>query len=320
MNFDLDITVVCGGISTEREVSLRSGAAVFDALRNAGFKNVKLFDLTKNNLSELLCSGTELAFLVLHGKGGEDGCIQGALELAGIPYVGSGVLASAICMNKISTKRVLESAGLPTSPFCTLSSADGLTTEQTAEFLKEKVGLPMVLKSPEQGSSIGVVIVHKEEDMAAAIEEVYRYGDELLAEKFLDGVEITLPIIGTPGREREGFENGLKALPIIEITSEREFYDFTAKYTQGLCHHIIPARISEEDAEKVRQIGLKAYKVLGCRSLTRLDFIIDRNLGPMIIEANTLPGMTSMSLVPDAGRAAGISFEDLVTLIVEMSI
>ena len=143
----------------------------------------------------------------------------------------------------------------------------------------------------------------KEEDVPAALEEVFRYGDHLLAEQFLDGTEVTLPVLGN---------DEPTALPIIEITSEREFYDYTAKYTSGLCHHIIPARISVEDAAKVSEIGRKAYRVLECRGLSRVDFIIDRQKGPMIIEVNTLPGMTDVSLFPDAANYAGISYEDLV--------
>ncbi|MCF0173736.1 MAG: D-alanine--D-alanine ligase [Bacteroidales bacterium] len=322
MNKNIKIYVVCGGVSTEREVSLRSGDAVALALKEAGYTSVTLFDLTSENLSVLLEAKPDLAFITLHGKGGEDGCIQGALELSGIAYVGSGVLTSAVCMNKISTKRMLACGGLPTAPFCTLNKKDGLSTDETISHLISAVGLPMVLKSPEQGSSIGVVIVHKQEDMAAAIKEVYSYGDELLAEKFLDGVELTLPILGTPGVPLgiKGKMTDLHALPIIEITSEREFYDYTAKYTQGLCHHIIPARISEDVAEKVREIGLKAYRLLGCRGFSRIDFIVDKKLGPMVIEANTIPGMTSMSLVPDAARADGIEFPQLVDMIVRMSL
>ncbi|MBO4768099.1 MAG: D-alanine--D-alanine ligase [Bacteroidales bacterium] len=305
---NIRVLVVCGGISTEREVSLRSGMAIFTALKSRNYRNAELFDLTADNMGEILEKRPDIVFLGLHGKGGEDGTIQGMLDLAGIPYTGPGVACSAVCMNKIFTKRVLRDAGLPTSPFHVMRRDECFDIEQVTNVLREKVGFPMVLKSPCQGSSIGVVIVHKEEDIPAALEEVFRYGDHLLAEQFLDGTEVTLPVLGN---------DEPMALPIIEITSEREFYDYTAKYTSGLCHHILPARISEGDARTVAEIGRRAYRVLECRGLSRVDFIIDRERGPMIIEVNTLPGMTDMSLFPDAARAVGMSYEDLVEKILE---
>ena len=303
--------MVCGGFSSEREVSLRSGAAVYKALCEFGFKNVLLFDLKQDNIHQLLQEKPDICFLALHGKGGEDGCIQGLLELADIPYTGPGVEASAVCMNKILTKQVLEAAGLPTAKFAVMYRQDCENVEQASQMLVDKIGLPMVLKSPCQGSSIGVIMVKQAEEMPGAIREIFSLGDQLLAEQFLRGTEITLPILGN---------EELTVLPDIEITSEREFYDFTAKYTNGLCHHIIPARISEEDRQKVRQIGQKAYKVLGCCGLSRIDFIIDEKQGPMVIEVNTLPGMTEMSLFPDSARAAGIPFGELTAKIVELGL
>jgi D-alanine-D-alanine ligase len=171
-----------------------------------------------------------------------------------------------------------------------------------------EIGLPMVLKSPCQGSSIGVVMVKDRESISSAIDEVFKYGNHLLAEEFVDGTEVTLPIMGN---------EELIVLPVIEITSEREFYDYTAKYTSGLCHHIIPACIDQRVERKVIEIGKKAYRELNCCGLSRIDFIVDRVKGPMIIEVNTLPGMTDMSLFPDAARYVGISYEDLVEKILE---
>ncbi len=304
----IKILVVCGGVSTEREVSLRSGRAIYDALIRRGFVNASLFDLTHENISEIAAIHPDIVFLGLHGKGGEDGCIQGFLELAGIPYTGPGVASSAICMNKIFTKRVLSEAGLPTAPFFVMRREKCADLEFASAHLLEKVGLPMVVKSPCQGSSIGVTIVHEASEIPAAIEDALKYGDVILAEQFLDGVEVTLPIMGN--------EEPV-VLPVIEITSEREFYDYTAKYTSGLCHHILPARISEEDRLKVSEVGRKAYRLLNCCGLSRVDFIIDKKRGPMIIEVNTLPGMTDMSLFPDAARAVGMSYEDLVEKILE---
>lgn len=307
MNKNLNLVVVCGGISTEREVSLRSGNAVFEALKQHGFSNLRLFDLQKDNLSELIAMHPDLVYLALHGEGGEDGCIQGALELAGIRYTGPGVATSAICMNKVLTKHTLSAVGIPTPRYLAFHQFECTDREALVKKLLDAFGLPVVLKSPCQGSSIGVVIARKAEELPAAIEEVFRYGNELLAEEFIDGIETTLPLIGN--------EEPI-LLPEIEITSERDFYDFTAKYTQGLCHHIIPARISEKDRIAMQEIGLLTYRKLNCRGVSRIDFIIDKTRGPLVIEINTCPGMTAMSLVPDAGRAAGIPFDELTAKIV----
>ncbi|MBQ8850487.1 MAG: D-alanine--D-alanine ligase [Clostridia bacterium] len=308
---DLKITVIYGGISSEREVSLRSGKAVYEALRRGGFKNVGLFDLTRENIGELSSLSCDVAYLALHGKGGEDGCIQGMLELLGIPYTGSGVLASASCMDKIRTKELLDRVGLPTPRFVTLTEDECADREATAKRLSEKIGLPMVLKSPCEGSSIGVYIVKDALEVEKYIGEIFKYGDALLCEQFIDGVELTLPIVGN---------EELTVFPAIEITSENEFYDYESKYTEGMCHHIIPARISAEDAERISEIGKKAYRVLGCRGLSRIDMILDKVRGPMIIEINNLPGMTEMSLFPDSARYAGVPFEKLVEMIVAYAV
>ena len=308
---DLKIVVVYGGFSSEREVSLRSGAAVLDGLKQSGYRNVSLFDLKRENLSELLQTPMDLAFLALHGEGGEDGQIQGALDLAGILYTGSSVEASANCMNKVRAKELLSYGGVPTPRFITAFSDEVEDVSRFAKRLIDTIGLPMVLKSPCQGSSIGVVIVKCAEEIPSAIEEVFRYGDVLLAEEFVDGIEVTLPILGN---------SDPVALPIVEITSENEFYDYEAKYTQGMCHHIIPARISEAVQAQVSEIGRKAYRLIGCRGLARIDFILDKARGPMLIEINTLPGMTEMSLFPDSARYAGISFSELTDRIVALAL
>lgn len=306
---DARIAVVCGGTSTEREVSLRSGKAVYDALLRVGCTGAVLFDLTEDNIGELLNSKPDMAFLALHGKGGEDGCIQGALELAGIPYTGPGVAASAVCMDKILTKQVLVSAGIPTAAFVVKRKEECSDVQAVADELVRSLGLPMVLKSPCQGSSIGVVVVKKKEDIPQGLSEIFTYGDRLLAEAFLDGTEITVPLLGN---------QELTVLPDIEITSEREFYDYRAKYTNGLCHHIIPSRISDRARDEAVRISRDAYRTLGCRGLSRIDFIVDKNRGPVVIEVNTLPGLTEMSLFPDAARAAGLSFEQLVLTVLDL--
>lgn len=309
---DLKVVIVYGGFSSEREVSLCSGAAVCDALRRGGYQNVSLFDLNRNNLSELLATPMDVAFLALHGEGGEDGKIQGALELIGVPYTGSAVEASANCMNKIRTKEILSHAGLPTPRFVTLYRWDCENAwNQRAEELIERIGLPMVLKAPSQGSSVGVYIVKDSESLISMMKEVFSFGDELLAEEFMEGMELTLPILGNCE---------LTVLPAIEITSENEFYDYEAKYTQGMCHHILPARISDAVKKEIEEIGQKAYRAMGCRGLARIDFMLNSQGAPMVIEINTLPGMTEMSLFPDSAREAGISFEELTDRIVALAL
>lgn len=307
---DLNIVVILGGVSSEREVSLRSGKAVYDALVRRGYRNVRLFDLSENNLAELLSLPMDLAYLALHGWGGEDGRIQGVLDLMGVPYTGSSVEASAICMNKIRTKEILRFAGLPTPRFITKRHAECPDLTETKEELLRIIGLPMVVKSPSQGSSVGVYIIKKEEELLPAIQEVFELGDDLLAEEFVDGVELTLPILGN---------DVLTVLPVVEITSENEFYDYEAKYTEGMCHHIIPARISDDARARIAEVGRNAYRALGCRGLARIDFILTRDNKPMIIEVNTLPGMTEMSLFPDSARSVGISFEELTETIVSLA-
>lgn len=311
MNKNTHILVIYGGTSTEREVSLRSGQAVHDALVRRGYEHTELFDLTDTNIADLLAVKPDLAFLALHGKGGEDGTVQGLLELAGIPYTGPGVASSAMCMDKIISKQMMTSAGIPTAAFLTFHRSAEADMNAISQRILRDVGLPAVLKSPCQGSSVGVYIVHRAEELSAAIENVFSLGDSLLAERYLDGVEITVPILGN---------SHPRVLPIIEITSENEFYDYEAKYTSGLCHHIIPARISPEVSAQVADIALATYRLLQCKGLSRIDFIVDRKLGPQVVEINTLPGMTEMSLFPDAARAAGISFEELCETICELAL
>lgn len=308
---DLNIVVIYGGVSSEREVSLRSGKAVFDALIRRGYHHTRLFDLTENNLSELFKIPMDVAYLALHGWGGEDGRIQGVLDLMGIPYTGASVEASAICMNKIRTKEILEYKKLPTPKFVTLRRSECLDFLETKKELLQKIGLPMVVKVPSQGSSVGVYIIKEEKDLLPAIESVFSLGDILLAECFVDGIELTLPILGN---------EELAVLPVVEITSENAFYDYEAKYTQGMCHHIIPARISEKATEKIQKIGKEAYRALGCCGLARIDFILNQEEEPMIIEVNTLPGMTEISLFPDSARSVGISFEELTERIVFLAL
>ena len=303
------IIVVCGGISSERDVSLRSGKAIFEALLRKGYVNTEMYDLTRDNMTGILERRPDIVFLGLHGKGGEDGTIQGMLEFAGIPYTGPGVSASAVCMDKILTKRVLVSAGLPTPSFTVRHRGTDGSDEAIAQSLLEEMSLPMVLKSPCQGSSFGTNIVREASQMQEAITDVWRFGDTLMAEEYMNGVEVTMPILGN---------DSLTVLPLIEITYERTFNDYTTKYTSGLHSHIIPACIDKTTEQSILSLGQQAYKVLGCCGLSRVDFIVDNVKGPMIIEVNTLPGMTDISLFPDAARYMGMGYDDLVERILDL--
>lgn len=304
------VLVIMGGTSTEREVSLRSGAAVVKALTEAGYEAIP-FDIQPDNVEKIKEINPDVAFLALHGKGGEDGTIQGLLEWMNIPYTGPGVASSAICMDKNLTKKVLCESGVKTPEFMEYEKNDGKSLDAVKEKVLAHLGLPVVVKSPSQGSSIGVVMVNNEESFIPAVEECLKYGDKVLFEQYVDGIELTVPIMGN---------EELTVLPIIEIESENEFYDFESKYTQGMCHHIIPARIDEKTKKRVEEMAKKAYRAAQCRGLSRVDFIVDKDGKPNVIEINTLPGMTEMSLFPDSARYAGITFPELTDKIVRLSL
>lgn len=303
------VVVLMGGESSEREVSLRSGQAIYNALKNKGY-NVIALDMNKNSIGELKEINPDVAFLALHGKKGEDGTVQGMLEVMGIPYTGSGVACSAICMNKVLAKKMFSYENVPTANFAIMNK-NTFDSETNINELIDLIGLPMVVKAATQGSSIGTYIVRDEKSILPAIEKAFDYDWEIIIEKFIDGIELTASIIGN--------ENPT-VLPLIEITAENEFYDYESKYTPGMCHHIIPARIPEAAQEKINEISKKVYVSLGCRGFARIDFMMDKNNNPYVLEVNTIPGMTEMSLVPDAARAAGISFEDLADKILKSAI
>lgn len=301
------VLVLCGGRSTEREVSLRSGKAVADALREAGFQ-VTVFDPAEEPLGSIEKIGADCAFIALHGIGGEDGAIQGLLEWLNIPYTGPGIAASAICLDKITTKKILTLSGVPTPRFLELGKKEQNASEESALRIEKELGIPVVLKACRQGSSIGTVIVRKREEIAPAIRELSSYGDRILAEEYLSGKELTVPIMGN---------DTLEILPVIEITAEGEYYDYHSKYTPGKSQHIIPAGITPEQEKKVREIAEKAYRATLCRGFSRVDVMLSAQGEPYAIEINTVPGMTATSLFPDAARAAGISFPELVKRLVE---
>ena len=302
------ILVLMGGSSSEREVSLRSGKAVADALRKR-FARVSEWDLSDTNADEIARLKPDAVFIALHGKGGEDGSIQQELEKMGFPYTGPGVEASRLCIDKILTKRRLLANQIPTPDFFEINESDDI--QKSTEKAYKTLGLPLVLKASCQGSSIGTVIVRRAEELEKTVRELFLLGDTVLAEQFLSGMEVTVPIFGN---------DEVTVLPVIEIVSEGEFYDYQSKYTPGQSHHIIPARLDENSLETIRTLAADAYRVCGCRGLSRVDLILDDRKNPYVIEINTIPGMTETSLFPEAAEKAGICFPRLVEILIDLAL
>jgi D-alanine-D-alanine ligase len=298
--------MVClGGDSPEREVSLRSGKAILEALRRLGYE-AGTFDFKLDPVTKLLDFQPDLAFIAMHGAYGEDGRFQGMLDILGIPYTGAGVLGSAVCMSKTWTKRILAYEHIPTPEFMIINKNDG-GDHQAA--IRQNFSLPVVIKASSSGSSIGVYIVREEAELESVLTAAFGYDEELLVERYISGRELTLALVGNERPE---------VLPIIEIRSANAFYDYESKYTAGLYEHIIPAPLPPETVRVVEELSRKVYRLLQCRSFARIDFMLDENGQPWVIEANTVPGCTETSLVPDAARAAGISFDELIEKVVRL--
>ena len=296
--FKSRIVVVMGGPSTEAEVSRRTGKAIADALKSKSY-NVETMELKPktfaDDIQQKKCS---IVFNAVHGLCGEDGLIQGTLDMLNIPYTGSGTLAAALTMDKIMTKRVLISEGITTPKFEVYHVKDKNISAQ----IEKDFGLPVVIKAPSQGSSIGVYIVENAKDIPQAVENAFKFGNEILVEEFISGRELTVSIL----------QNGeVQALPIIEITTTTGRYDYDTKYTKGASKHICPAELSVELTEKIQAMAVKAFKVCKCAGVGRVDMMLSAENIPYVIEINSVPGMTETSLVPDAARAAGIEFPDL---------
>lgn len=306
------IGVLMGGRSAEKEVSIRTGEAVYKALIKKGYIAERIH-VDFNLVEELKAKNIELAFIALHGPFGEDGTVQGLLEMLDIPYTGSGVLASALAIDKVATKKMLKFEGIPTPNF-TVWKKSQYEKSDSNTIVKEILSqhnLPVVIKAPTQGSTIGTSFVHKENELIPALLEAFKYDPVALVEEMIEGVELTAAVLGN--------EDPI-ALPLIEIYSVTGVFDYEAKYTKGLSEHIIPPRIPEEQQEQVKQLAIKTYQVIGCRGLARVDFIVDEKANPTVLEVNTIPGMTETSLFPDAARAAGIEFEVLVDKIVQLAL
>lgn len=296
------IGVLAGGTSAEREVSLRSGAAVYKALAGRGYDAV--FIDAGDDLCEVLKKErVEIAVIVLHGGVGENGAVQGLLEVRGIPYTGSGVMASALAMDKEASKMVFTHYGVPVTPFVVLhrgrlGSGDRLNLQLLLTLVD--IPLPWVVKPATEGSSIGVTIVKRDDEIEPAVKEAFAYGDRILVEKYIKGREVQIGILGS------------RALGGVEVRPSTEFYSYEAKYTAGLTEYILPPPIDGAAYEMLQDLALKAHQALGCRGATRVDFILDEANNPYVLEVNTIPGMTETSLLPKIARLAGLDFPDLI--------
>ena len=292
------VAVLMGGRSAEREISLKSGKAVLMALRRRGV-DAHAFDPKKRPLEYLRSKGFDRAFIALHGRLGEDGTVQGALQMMGIAYTGSGVMASALAMDKWRTKLVWRAAGVGTPRY------ELLNAESDFKAIVKKLGLPLMVKPSCEGSSIGMSKVLRAERLRAAYRLAAKHDSVVIAEQFIKGIELTASIL-------DG-----QALPLIRVETPRVFYDYQAKYFANSTRYICPCGLSAKQEKKIQEKALQAFRILGCSGWGRVDLMLDKRRVPYFIEANTVPGMTDHSLVPMAARAAGLSFEDLVMRILE---
>ena len=333
----IKLALICGGISSEREISLLTGKQIYDNLNkekydiilidsakipggkkeNQATTDVKVDAVDKGkrefspekmgSLADV--AGCDVAFIALHGKFGEDGTIQGFLELMGVPYTGSKVLASAIAMDKAMTKKVLSASGLTVAPSVNFEAHGGKWDKAGVRSEVNAMGYPVMVKPSRQGSSVGMVKVDSDAELVPAIENALRYDEFMVIEKFVDGMEMSISVLGG----NEPF-----ALPIAEIVPASGEYDFYSKYTPGATEEIVPARLSDEDTSKAQADAVAAYKALGCSGAARVDIIFDGK-DMYILELNTIPGMTATSLLPRCAKEYGIEFRELLDIIIESS-
>ena len=294
------VAVLMGGRSAEREVSLKSGAAVLAALRKSDV-DAHAFDPAVQDIHALLDEGYQYAFIALHGRFGEDGTVQGALELMGIPYTGSGVLASALAMDKWRTKLVWQAAGLP------IPGYELLTADSDFPAVAERLGLPLFVKPANEGSSVGITKVKQASELRAAYEEAAKHDKLVIVEQFIGGGEYTVAILGA------------QVLPVIKIEPANEFYDYEAKYKRNDTRYLCPCGLPQVKEAEMQHLAQLAFALVGGVGWGRVDFLMDETGKPYLLEINTSPGMTDHSLVPMAARQAGMSFEQLVLRILDMS-
>lgn len=307
----MKIAVLYGGVSGERDVSLASGEGIIRALK-ANQHDVIAIDFDPKDMSQIINLDVDLVFIGLHGKHGEDGKIQGLLEMLNIPYVGSGVLASALAMDKSKAKQIFGLHGIPIAKSNVYSVKDEQNLNKVEQLIQQEFEIPFVIKPNSEGSTLGLTIINDENQIKEALINASKSDDYAIVEQFIDGIELTVPIKGKVGEET--------ALPIIEIIPKNELYDYESKYTEGGSEHIIPARISEEMTTMIKSYAVKAHQALGCETYSRADFILTKENIPYILEVNTLPGMTSTSLFPDAAKNINLTYEEMIEEFVNLSI
>jgi len=306
------VAVLKGGRSLEREVSLRSGANVEAALRRLGHEVLAL-DVDQHLVRTLRAERPDVVFIAMHGKGGEDGTVQELLEILGIPYTGSGVIASERAMDKVAAKAEFQAAGVLTPPAYAFSQAAfrELGAAEALPDIEARLGLPLVVKPAKQGSALGVAVAHDPGEVPAALMAALAYDDRVLLERFVPGRELAVSVLGTEDPW---------ALPVVEAVPEgREFYDFEARYTPGITRLHAPADLPAEVAQEAARVALTCYRSLGCRGFGRVDMILDAESRLWVLELNTIPGMTDTSLLPRAAEAAGIGFDELVARILDLA-
>ena len=296
---DVKIGVLCGGMSSERDVSLRSGKNCFEALKRLGYGNTCLIDVDKNISQILIEKKIDIAFIILHGKYGEDGCIQGLLDILEIPYTGCGVKSSAVCMDKEFTKRIVKTQNIPVIPSILINNFDELNDKINLEY-------PLMVKPVTEGSSIGMSKVNTPEELEEAVKLAEKYKTGIMLEKFLEGKSVTAGVLN--------IDDKTIATPILELRSKNGWYDFEAKYTKGLTEFILPAEIDEVMTKHTQSLAVKAHKAVEAKGLSRVDFIITENEA-YFLEINTIPGMTDLSDLPAQAKAMGIEYDELVEII-----
>ncbi len=301
------IGVLMGGLSSERDVSMRSGLAIYQNLQELGYNCVPI-DVGRDIAGVLKKEKVRLAFLALHGGTGENGAVQGLLDVLGIPYTGSGLLASAIAMDKEVSKKIFAYHGLASAPFIVVGRPRSGGRRGTADFPEPPFEPPWVVKPAAEGSSIGVSIVRERDALPSCLEKTFSYGRRVIIEKFIKGREIHIGILGD------------RALGGVEVRPQPEFYNYEAKYSSGLTEYVMPPEIDGAVYGKVMDTALRAHAAIGCSGATRVDFIVDEDNTPYILEVNTLPGMTATSLLPKIAGAAGLGFKDLIEEIIRLAI
>ncbi len=306
---DAKIAVLCGGMSNEREVSLRSGVNVLNALKNLGYANSEIIDVDKNIVENLKKGGYEYAYNTLHGKYGEDGCVQGVLEILGIKYTGCKVKSSAICMDKEMTKNLLKNAGLNIIKSVCIRYDEKLDIEKAVEGLN----FPLMVKPSAEGSSIGMSKVDNIEELKEALQVAQKSDKKILLEEYLQGVSITVGVL------EDVEKNETFATPILEFRTKTLWYDFEAKYTEGMTEFILPAQLDEKLTKEIQKMAVDAHKACDCTGVSRVDFLVYNNI-PYVLEINTNPGMTDLSDLPAQAKAMGINYDNLVQLVLNTAL